>query len=438
MTAIVLHALASAEPLAPLRGVTGCFDRVVAEVSGDESVLDSAAAGLPRGAATAEAIAVRLRRSGSDLRWGAPTPVADTGELLDRCRDRGRSSVEIWRADPSLLIGLQLGAWFDAPWRPRALRRGLVGLRVPQPALRWTRRLTLATDLAFWSGVRERATPEEWFRLSGSSYVALIYHRFAGELAPGQDRIDIAPGRFVRQLRTLWLAGFRPIAAQQIGALHAGAGAPAKGRRVSITVDDALADCVEPLLRQAHWAPQLFVPTRELGGAAHWIGGEPVATWEDVQTLADAGVAIGSHARRHQRLTPLGAAERQAELAGSLADLRRRLSVPVDAVAFPHGDHDRALCDAARAAGYRLAYTTEKGRNGAGTDPHSLRRVSIHGHDGALAVLWKAQTGEGLPALWLQLRTWRLRLLSRRRRRIVRVAGLATAPGRAAHGRLNA
>jgi peptidoglycan/xylan/chitin deacetylase (PgdA/CDA1 family) len=316
--------------------------------------------------------------------------------------------VEIWRADRGLLTGLQLGAWFDAPWRTRALRRCLVGSQLSQPALGRARRSAIATDLAFWSGVRERATPEEWRRLSRSSYVALLYHRFAGELAPGQERIDIAPVRFERQLRALRLAGFRPIAAEQIEALHAGAGAPAKGRRVSITVDDALADCVEPLLRHAHWAPQLFVPTRELGGAAHWIAGEPVATWEDVHALAAAGVAVGSHARRHQRLTPLGTAARRNELAGSLADLRARLSVPLEAVAFPNGDHDPALCEAARTVGYRLAYTTEKGRNGVGTDPHCLRRVSVPGHDGMLAVLWKAQTGEALPAVWLRLRAWRL------------------------------
>jgi hypothetical protein len=73
-------------------------------------------------------------------------------------------------------------------------------------------------------------------------------------------------------------------------------------------------------------------------------------------------------------------------------------------IAYPNGDHDNAVCAATQAAGYDLAYTTEKGRNHADTDPYRLRRVSIHAADGALAALWKATAGEGLPQTWLRLR----------------------------------
>ena len=95
--------------------------------------------------------------------------------------------------------------------------------------------------------------------------------------------------------------------------------------------------------------------------------------------------------------------ELEDELRGSLADLREHLE-PLAVVAYPNGDHDASVCAAARASGYALAYTTLKGRNGAGTDPHALRRVSVHAADGALAVLWKAVTGEGLPGWWLRAR----------------------------------
>jgi peptidoglycan/xylan/chitin deacetylase (PgdA/CDA1 family) len=241
-------------------------------------------------------------------------------------------------------------------------------------------------------------------RLDGKSYVALVYHRFAGELKPGQERIDISPRRFVRQLRLLRLLGFRPLDAETILAFHAGKVARLPRRSVAITVDDAIADCVEPLRRHARWRPQLFVPTAELGGSAHWIDGEPVATWEEVTALADIGVAIGSHTRHHRRLTTLQGEERAAEIVGSLADLRQRLGSPLPILAYPNGDHDESVCRDARDAGYGAAFTTEKGRNGAGTDPFRLRRVSVHGADGALAVLWKAVTGEALPGWWLRLR----------------------------------
>jgi len=293
--------------------------------------------------------------------------------------------------------------WCDAPWRTRLLRR----LRLPSALLRplaavFPRWAELARDLGYWRQVRREVTAAEWRRLS-SSYSVLVYHRFAGELKPGQERIDISPRRFRRQLRALRLLGFRPLSPEQLLAFHRGDG-EIPGRAFVLTVDDATADSVEPLREAAGWKPQLFVPTAELGASAHWIDGEPVATWEQVAELAAAGVAIGSHTRHHRRLSELPAPVREVELAGSLADLRERLPKSLTVIAYPNGDHDDAVCEATAAAGYELGFTTEKGRNGARTDPFRLRRVSIHGADGALAAIWKVTTGEALPRLWLRLR----------------------------------
>jgi peptidoglycan/xylan/chitin deacetylase (PgdA/CDA1 family) len=396
------------EPLAPLGGVNGGFERVVAAVSVGDADRESVGEGLPEGAARPEALALRLRERGLDLRWGEPVAVAGVRELLERCRERGRSSVALLVADPALGAGMQIGSWFEAGWRLRALRRlGRGGLgRVLLPlASRSPRWLAALADLAFWEGVRERADERLWCRLSRDSYVALVYHRFAGELKPGQERIDISPRRFRRQLRALRLAGFRPLAAEDLVAFHGGDLKPLPSRRVAITVDDGMVDCLEPLRRAVGWQPRLFVPTAELGRRAHWIDGEPVASWEQIRELAVEGVGIGSHGRHHRRLGGLDAATRRVEIAGSLAELRERLPAPLELLAYPNGDHDADVRRETRAAGYSAAFTTEKGRNGALTDPFRLKRVSIHGADGALAVLWKAWTGEGLPAPWLRLRT---------------------------------
>jgi Polysaccharide deacetylase len=324
--------------------------------------------------------------------------------MLEQSRERGRRSVREWRGDCSALRATELGAWCDAPWRTRLMRR----LRLPAGALtplalRSPRWKALATDLGFWAGARAEADSAEWRRLT-SSYSVLVYHRFAGRLKPGQERIDIAPRRYFRQLRVLRLLGFRPLSLEDQLAFHRGDLNDLPRRCFAISVDDAIADSVPALTRSAHLTPQLFVPTAELGRSAHWIDGEPVAGWDDIRELAALGVRIGSHTRHHRRLTELTRVDREVELAGSLAELREKVPGAVDVLAYPNGDHDREVRAAAEDAGYRAAYTTEKGRNGAGTDPYGLRRVSVHGADGALAVLWKVATGDALPECWLRLR----------------------------------
>jgi peptidoglycan/xylan/chitin deacetylase (PgdA/CDA1 family) len=261
----------------------------------------------------------------------------------------------------------------------------------------------LAEDVVFWEGVREQSSEAEWRRLT-SSYPVLVYHRFAGELKTGQERIDLDPRRFRRQLLLLRALGFKALSPQEQLAFHRGERNDLPRRRFVVTVDDAMADAVAPLRGAADLAPQLFVPTAEVGKSAHWIDGEPVASWDEVRELATAGVAIGSHTRHHRRLTELPAVEREVELVGSLAELREAVPAAIAVIAYPNGDHDEAVCEATREAGYALAYTTEKGRNDAASDPFRLRRVSVHAADGALAVLWKVLTGEALPSLWLRLR----------------------------------
>jgi hypothetical protein len=95
-----LQRAARAEGLRPL---VGPFPEAIARLSGPPALLDEAGRGLPEGAAKPEAVAVRLRRGGAELSWGAPHVLPDSSSYLEACRARGLSSVEVVRADPSLL-----------------------------------------------------------------------------------------------------------------------------------------------------------------------------------------------------------------------------------------------------------------------------------------------------------------------------------------------
>jgi len=383
------HVTEAATLVATHRALVAPFERIVHRISGASEVVEGVAAGLPGGPAQPEALAVRLRRQGVRLQWGAPDELAGPRELLELCRARGRSSVDLFRADPTLVTELELGAWCQAGLRHRLTRR------IPLPPRGKASLVRAAADRAFWAGARAAATGDEWQRLT-ASYCALVYHRLAGDGKAGQERIDLAPGRFAAQLRFLGHLRFRPLSSGELLAFHAGNGTLPR-RSFVLTVDDGTADCETPLSEHVENAPQLFVSTREVGGSASWLDGEPLLSWTDLEELNRRGVGIGAHARTHRPLAGLGAHELADEVGGSLVDLQKRLPDGLRLLAYPNGSHDEDVRAAAVSAGFRAAWTTDKGRNGVGTDPWCLRRIAVHAADGRIAVLWKVLTGEPPP-----------------------------------------
>jgi peptidoglycan/xylan/chitin deacetylase (PgdA/CDA1 family) len=408
---VTLHAAAG--PDGPVRlaaahvPLAGPLDPTPHSIGGDPAVLARAAAGLPEGPARAEAIAARLRAQGVQLQWGDPVRMG-AAELLAWTATLGRDAVAVLRADAALLPALRVGSWFNASARVRAMRAPL--LRAPAAGRLAPMSLRLRADVAFWAGVRAAATAAEW-RLLTRGYTALIYHRLAGEMKPGQERLDLPPERFRRQVALLRRLRFHPVSGAQIAGLQARGGLPR--RSVALTADDAFADCVRELARCGDRRPMLFVPTAEAGGRAHWADGEPIAGWPELGALRDAGGELGAHSRTHASLPELDDERLREEVAGSLEEVGGGALF-----AYPHGRHDARVREAVRAAGAAAAFTTGVGRNGAGTDRWCLRRVGVKAWDTQPAFLWKALTGENLPGPW--------------ERRLRRRAGLPSSPAAAA------
>lgn len=406
MSRIVLHELAvpQAHALPP----------IIARLSGNTAALRQAASGLPKGAATPEAAAARVKRTGASFVWGDRISMSDAAALRF-CHERGASSIEILRKDPSLLCDLQLGSFFAAPVRWRLARRALGALPF-RPSLQslGQRSLALAADVAFWTGVRQNATEREWERLTRSSYVVLYYHRIAGEGKPSQKRLDVRPAVFERHMTWLRRLRLRPLAAEELVAFHYDPEATLPRRSFVLAADDAFHDAVVALARHSDLLPYIFVNPSAVGGRAPWTwaDGEAIASWPELRELAARGGEIGSHSYTHASLPDLEADALASELERSLRELRDEVPGATPMLAYPHGRNDVAVRAAAAAAGYRAAFTSETGRNGAGTDPFLLRRVDLKDWDGPAVVAWKALTGELVPwsiERWKRLRFWRNR-----------------------------
>ena len=113
-----------------------------------------------------------------------------------------------------------------------------------------------------------------------------------------------------------------------------------------------------------------------------------IMTWDQVRTLARAGMDVESHGRRHRVLKTLDAEMLHDELAGSRADLEAALGRPVRAVAYPVGRsiaRETRIRDAIASAGYRIGLTNASGVNRVWPlamrgvmpiDPFDVRRLS--------------------------------------------------------------
>ncbi len=93
-------------------------------------------------------------------------------------------------------------------------------------------------------------------------------------------------------------------------------------------------------------------------------------------------VEVGSHGLTHQSLPLLDDLGLEAELAGSRDRLATLTGASVDSLAYPSGQWDQRVAEAARLAGYRRAVTTDRGLVGPGSDAMSLPRIAVPDCDG--------------------------------------------------------
>lgn len=128
------------------------------------------------------------------------------------------------------------------------------------------------------------------------------------------------------------------------------------------------------------------------------LADELIMTWDDIRTLRDAGMDVGSHSVTHRVLQQIPMGEVELELRTSKRRIEAELGQPIDAIAYPTGrglGRDHGLRQAVRSAGYALGFANATGI--------SLRRrpdwldlpryamdraLSLHEFRGQLAVPW--------------------------------------------------
>jgi peptidoglycan/xylan/chitin deacetylase (PgdA/CDA1 family) len=163
--------------------------------------------------------------------------------------------------------------------------------------------------------------------------------------------ISTPPSWFAETMRVLHAAGFRTVDL----ANWVARGRPALERTLAITFDDGLRSILKTAdtLVRYNFQATVFVVTHRMGGDNAWPGQPsritraPLLHWSDLNALASAGFAFGSHTRSHVDLTSCDSFSLATELRGSREDVEDRLGQPCRLVAYPYGSASSAVREAA-------------------------------------------------------------------------------------------
>lgn len=223
----------------------------------------------------------------------------------------------------------------------------------------------------------------------------LCYHAISDAW---KDPVAVSATRFADQLGLLSALGYRGVTFTEA------VEEDRRGRRVAVTFDDAFESVLDhalPVLDALGWPGTVFAVTKYAGGdrLISWPGLDVwlgtgyeyelrVLSWRQLGQLRAVGWEVGSHTCTHPHLTQLPEAELRTELVDSRLQCEARLGSRCLSIAYPYGDCNQAVVDAARAAGYR----TGAGLPSPLHTPQRMEwpRVGVFNRDGLLRFAVKA------------------------------------------------
>ncbi len=324
----------------------------------------------------------------------------DPAAYLRRSRETGRSEEELVLKHPE-----QRDRFDAAPAFHTRRSRLLLGPLVAAPD-RVSRPLRALAVALVRGGRRDRCTRRLFFGMrtvehrrgallarkaaarSGSAIV-LAFHAVAdlgGD--PVLAEYGVPPRRFAEHLDALARRGWRFVDLDAvIAALDGRARLPERALLVSF--DDCYVDLLSagcPLLAERGVPAVAFAVAGLTGKTNEWdrpLGARELRLLdgEGLRALPGWGVEVGSHGMNHRPLSKLEPGEAELEVHESAAALEAAGLPRPRAFSYPHGEWDRGVATAARAAGYAAAFTVTAGRVERGCDPYALPRIEVLASD---------------------------------------------------------
>lgn len=208
--------------------------------------------------------------------------------------------------------------------------------------------------------------------------VVLMYH----SIGDNPEFFTVTPVEFERQMKYLDDNGYEVIKLSQlVNILKRNWSIPSK--TVALTFDDGYRDNylnAFPLLKKYNFPAAIFLTSSLIGKSSVGRKGThlQMLSWPEIREMAASGlIDFYPHGQSHKKMTFLAEDEAESEISQSKKILESNLAGDLNVFAYPFGDYNQRVIEAAKKCGMEAAFTIETGRTKAGDDLFELKRNSI-------------------------------------------------------------
>lgn len=215
----------------------------------------------------------------------------------------------------------------------------------------------------------------------------IMYHSIAAAQNDQEYANSVSPEAFARQMAFLKRHGYRVLSVDEY--------AEAVGNKrdlccnsVLITFDDGLENNYTralEVLRKNNFPAVFFV-------VAGTVGNPGLMTWDQLREASAGNITVGSHTLSHAYLPDAPREKQVFEITQSKMVMEAALGKPVDYLAYPVGGFSEEIKQIVREAGYKAAFTTNRGYNHFNRDLFDLKRIRPKESDTDL-VFWAKLSG---------------------------------------------
>ncbi len=211
-------------------------------------------------------------------------------------------------------------------------------------------------------------------------HVPILMYHYVSELPPDADiyrrDLTVTPERFEAQLSYLQEQGYTSVTLSDIYEALA-LGKPLPARPIVLTFDDGYKDAYTHVLPQllAHdFVGEFFV----LVTPSHYESPGYI-TWQEMRTMAEAGMSIQAHGRDHYDLTNRSYDFLVYQILGAQEGIEAHTNQPVRFFCYPSGRHDADARAVVESAGYWGAVTTAWGTELRLDNRYTWPRIRVRG-----------------------------------------------------------